>query len=73
MCVCVCAYVCVCVCVCVRVCVCVCVCLCFGVFAAICSDQYDREQALEDIKTGRVRVLVATDVASRGLDIPGIT
>lgn len=36
-------------------------------------DQADREQALEDIKTGDVRVLIATDVASRGLDIEDIT
>ncbi|XP_058465646.1 probable ATP-dependent RNA helicase DDX43 [Malaya genurostris] len=36
-------------------------------------DQADREQALEDIKSGDVRVLIATDVASRGLDIEDIT
>lgn len=36
-------------------------------------DQYDREQALEDMKTGLVRILLATDVASRGLDIEDIT
>lgn len=36
-------------------------------------DQEDREQALEDLKSGDVRVLVATDVASRGLDIDDIT
>ena len=36
-------------------------------------EQYDREQALEDMKTGRARVLIATDVASRGLDIKDIT
>lgn len=32
-------------------------------------DQADREQALQDIKDGVVKVLVATDVASRGIDI----
>ena len=36
-------------------------------------DQSDREQALEDLKTGSVRILIATDVASRGLDIDDIT
>ena len=36
-------------------------------------DQLDREQALEDMKTGAARVLIATDVASRGLDIKDLT
>ncbi|KAH8312060.1 hypothetical protein KR044_009205, partial [Drosophila immigrans] len=36
-------------------------------------EQYDREQAIADIKSGIVRILVATDVASRGLDIEDIT
>ncbi|KAH8359850.1 hypothetical protein KR093_009100 [Drosophila rubida] len=36
-------------------------------------DQMDREQAIADIKSGTVRILVATDVASRGLDIEDIT
>ena len=36
-------------------------------------DQHDREQALEDIKSGAVQILIATDVASRGLDIDDIT
>lgn len=36
-------------------------------------DQRDREQALEDIKTGIVKILIATDVASRGIDIQDIT
>lgn len=36
-------------------------------------DQSDREQALVDIADGSVKILVATDVASRGLDIQDIT
>lgn len=36
-------------------------------------EQRDREQALEDIKSGVVRILIATDVASRGIDIQDIT
>uniref|UniRef100_A0A182W338 RNA helicase n=1 Tax=Anopheles minimus TaxID=112268 RepID=A0A182W338_9DIPT len=36
-------------------------------------EQSDREQALEDIKSGAVNILIATDVASRGLDIEDIT
>jgi ATP-dependent RNA helicase RhlE len=33
----------------------------------------ERRQALGDFKTGRVRVLVATDIAARGIDISGIS
>lgn len=36
-------------------------------------DQADREQALDDLKTGVARVLIATDVASRGLDVKDLT
>ena len=35
--------------------------------------QGQRMQALEDFKSGKLRVLVATDIAQRGLDISGIT
>ena len=35
--------------------------------------QKERTRALEDFKSGTIRVLVATDVAQRGLDISGIT
>ena len=31
-----------------------------------------RNRALREFKTGRLRVLVATDVAARGLDIPDV-
>ncbi|XP_075454133.1 putative ATP-dependent RNA helicase DDX43 [Ascaphus truei] len=36
-------------------------------------EQCDREQALDDFKKGIVRILVATDLASRGLDVHDIT
>jgi ATP-dependent RNA helicase DeaD len=35
--------------------------------------QAQRERALDNFRKGRVRFLVATDVASRGLDIDGVT
>ena len=36
-------------------------------------EQVDREEALEDFKEGHVRILIATDVASRGIDVKDIT
>ena len=36
-------------------------------------EQSDREQALKDLKSGEVNILIATDVASRGIDIHDIT
>uniref|UniRef100_A0A3Q3WKY4 RNA helicase n=1 Tax=Mola mola TaxID=94237 RepID=A0A3Q3WKY4_MOLML len=36
-------------------------------------EQCDREEALRDFKESRVRILVATDLASRGLDVNDIT
>jgi ATP-dependent RNA helicase RhlE len=35
--------------------------------------QSQRERALGDLRRGRVQVLVATDIASRGIDVDGIT
>jgi ATP-dependent RNA helicase RhlE len=37
------------------------------------KSQSAREAALEGFRRGRTRVLVATDIAARGLDVPGIT
>ena len=34
--------------------------------------QREREEALMDFKTGRAPILIATSVAARGLDIPGV-
>ncbi len=37
------------------------------------KSQRERTKALDDFKAGAIRVLVATDVAQRGLDVSGIT
>ena len=37
------------------------------------KSQTARQKALENFKAGRVRVLVATDIAARGIDIDGIS
>jgi len=37
------------------------------------KSQGERTRALEDFKSGKVRVLVATDIAQRGLDVSGIS
>src|SRR6266566_200622 len=37
------------------------------------KSQGERSKALDDFKAGKIRVLVATDIAQRGLDISGIS
>ena len=36
-------------------------------------DKADRKQAMADFRSGRAAVMIASDVAARGLDIPGVT
>ncbi|KAB0355725.1 hypothetical protein FD755_021666 [Muntiacus reevesi] len=36
-------------------------------------EQSDRERALKNFKTGKVRILIATDLACRGLDVHDVT
>lgn len=36
-------------------------------------DQKHREQVLGKFRAGKIRTLIATDVAARGLDVPGVT
>merc|ERR1719230_1661960 len=36
------------------------------------KDQMQRDIALNGLKSGQIKVLVATDVAARGLDIKGV-
>jgi ATP-dependent RNA helicase RhlE len=47
-----------------------------GLFAAAIhgnKSQGQREKALAEFKSGRCRVLVATDIAARGIDVDGVT
>ena len=36
------------------------------------KSQYDRHEAIKKFKAGQVSIIIATDVASRGLDIPNV-
>lgn len=44
----------------------------FNEFIFLFSDQEERTKAIEAFKEGKKDVLVATDVASKGLDFPAI-
>jgi len=37
------------------------------------GDKFSRKRAMDDFRAGRVRVMIASDMAARGLDIPGVT
>jgi superfamily II DNA/RNA helicase len=37
------------------------------------SDKHDRKRAMDDFRAARVTVMIASDVAARGLDIEGVT
>lgn len=37
------------------------------------QDKFERKLALDDFRQGKVRTLITSDLAARGLDIPGIT
>ena len=37
------------------------------------KSQGQRERALQDFRSGRCRVLIATDIAARGIDVDGVT
>lgn len=44
---------------------------CSGIFAKL--DKVERKKAIDDFRSGRSKVLVTSDLAARGLDIPGIS
>src|SRR5690606_343841 len=37
------------------------------------KSQSAREKALDDFKAGRIKVLIATDIAARGIDVQGVS
>lgn len=44
---------------------------CAGLYAKL--DKIERKKAIDDFRAGRLKVLVTSDLAARGLDIPNIT
>lgn len=44
---------------------------CSGIYAKL--DKVERKKAIDDFRSGRSKVLVTSDLAARGLDIPDIT
>jgi len=38
-----------------------------------CRDKLERQQAMDDFRSGRAKIMIASDLASRGLDIRGVT
>ena len=36
-------------------------------------DKFERKEAMDDFRSGAARVLIASDIAARGLDLPGVT
>jgi superfamily II DNA/RNA helicase len=36
-------------------------------------DKLDRKEAMDGLRSGAIRVLIASDIAARGLDIKGVT
>jgi superfamily II DNA/RNA helicase len=44
---------------------------CSGIYAKL--DKVERKKAIDDFRSGRSRILVTSDLAARGLDIPDVT
>lgn len=44
---------------------------CAGLYAKL--DKIERKKSIDDFRSGRIKVLVTSDLAARGLDIPNIT